>query len=64
MEGYFGENYVVDDILELCMTWLPVHAWVHGILAAIIGPAEEITSFAVMRERLRDWIGGENKKTH
>jgi len=56
MEGYFGENYVVDDILELCMMWLPVHAWSHGMLAEIIGPAKEITSFVVMRERLKDWI--------
>ena len=60
MEGYFGGNYVVDDILELCMTWLPVHAWTHGMLAENIGPAEEITSFAVMRNRLRGWI--EEKK--
>ena len=64
MEGYFGENYVVDDILELCMTWLPIHAWSYGMLAEIIGPADEITSFAVMRERLRDWIERENKKTY
>ena len=64
MEGYFGENYVVDDILELCMMWLPVHAWTYGMLAEIIGPAEEITSFAVMRERLKDWIEEENKKTY
>jgi len=56
MEGYFGQDYAVDDILELCMTWLPVHAWSHGLLAETIGPAQEITSFAVMRERLRDWI--------
>jgi len=56
MEGYFSGNYDVDNILELCMMWLPVHAWSHGMLAEIIGPAAEITSFAVMRNRLRDWL--------
>jgi len=56
MDGYFGENYLVDDILELCMTWLPIHAWSHGMLAEIIGPAETVASFSIMRERLKDWI--------
>jgi len=63
MEGYFGKNYVINDILELCMAWLPIHAWTHGLLADTIGPATEITSFAIMRERLRTWIEGESPKT-
>ena len=56
MEGFFGEDYCVDAVLELCMTWLPIHAWSHGLLADIIGPAAEIKSFSVMRKRLRDLI--------
>ena len=55
MEGYFGEDYVIQDILDLCMAWLPIHAWGHDLLEEI-GPAEEITSFAVLRERLTEWI--------
>lgn len=62
MEGFFGGKYNIDDILELCMAWLPVHAWSHGLLAEMIGPAEEITSFTVMRKRLKDWILNEGKK--
>ncbi|MCL2546433.1 MAG: aminoglycoside phosphotransferase family protein [Oscillospiraceae bacterium] len=64
MEGYFGGDYAVEEILDLCMTWLPIHAWAHSILAHNIGPATEVTSFAVMRERLSDLItrgkAGEN----
>ena len=63
MEGYFGENYIVDDILALCMMWLPIHAWSHGMLAEAIGPAEQITSFSVMRQRLKNWIEKGRLKT-
>jgi len=64
MEGYFGGEYAVEDILDLCMTWLPIHAWSHGMLVHNIGPVEEITSFAVMRERLREWIVKEKYAMH
>ena len=62
MEGFFAAKYSIDDVLALCMKWLPVHAWSHGLLAEMIGPAEDITSFAVMRERLRNWIESEKRK--
>jgi len=62
MAGYFGEDHATSSILELCMKWLPVHAWSHGLLADEIGPAEEVTSFAVMRVRLLDWIVRMNEK--
>ena len=55
LTGYFGD-YAVEDIVDLCMTWLPIHAWGHSEIAQHLGPAAEITSFAVMRERLRNLI--------
>jgi len=29
MLGYFGD-YNADDIADLCMKWLPIHAWGHA----------------------------------
>ncbi|MCL1862258.1 MAG: aminoglycoside phosphotransferase family protein [Defluviitaleaceae bacterium] len=59
LEGYFGE-YNVDEIVDLCMTWLPVHAWGHCPAADHLKPVSEITSFEIMRKRLRELI--ETKK--
>ena len=55
MLGYFGD-YAVEDIVDLCMTWLPIHAWGHSATEGNLKPAKEITSFAVMRERLYNLI--------
>ena len=59
MEGYFGGSYDIEDIIELCMKWLPVHAWAHSGVDAL-KPAAEITSLDVMRERLREYICWKN----
>jgi len=59
MEGYFGK-YAVQDIVDLCMKWLPIHAWGHSIVEWNCNA--EITSFAVMRERLYNLIAGAYKK--
>jgi len=64
LEGYFGDNYTVKHILDLCMTWLPIHAWGHSTLPANIGPAKDITSFDVMQEKLRGLIEKEKQKPH
>jgi len=55
MQGYFGEDYAIEEILDLCVAWLPIHAWGPDVLEEI-GPPEEITSFAVLRERLLEWM--------
>ena len=55
MTGYFGD-YSVDEIVDLCAAWLPVHDSGEHTLRCNIGPASEITSFKVMRERLHDMI--------
>lgn len=55
MTGYFGD-YSVDDIVDLCVAWLPVHDSGEYILRKNIGPASDITSFKVMRERLCNMI--------
>ena len=51
MKGYFGE-YTADEIVDLCMTWLPVHAWGYYTVGENLKPAKDITSFAVMKKRL------------
>jgi serine/threonine protein kinase len=58
MTGYFGE-YDVEDIVYLCMTWLPVHAWGHSTAEGNLESVDDISSFAVMRERLRKLIKSE-----
>ena len=55
MAGYFGD-YDVGEIVNLCMTWLPVHAWGHATTAGNLGSVDEITSFAIMRERLYELV--------
>ncbi|MCL1913719.1 MAG: aminoglycoside phosphotransferase family protein [Eubacteriaceae bacterium] len=51
MQGFFG-SYIIDEIVDLCATWLPVHDSGEFVLANKIGPLSEIASFDVMRERL------------
>jgi len=51
MLGYFGE-YSIESIVDLCARWLPVHDSGMYILRDKVGPAEEIRSLAVMKERL------------
>lgn len=55
MLGYFG-NYDVDEIVDLCATWLPIHDSGEHTLRCNIGPSSEITSLRVMRERLYNLI--------
>jgi serine/threonine protein kinase len=55
MTGFFGD-YKTEEIVELCMTYLPFHAWGHSTLAGNFKPVSEITSFKVMREKLRELI--------
>ena len=52
----------VGDIVNLCMTWLPIHAWGHAATQGNLESVGEITSFAVMRERLYELI--KSKKDH
>ncbi|MDD4494605.1 MAG: aminoglycoside phosphotransferase family protein [Eubacteriales bacterium] len=61
MTGYFGD-YAVDEIARLCATWLPVHDSGEHTLRCNIGPASEITSFKVMRERLHEMIKSEKAR--
>jgi len=61
MTGYFGD-YSVEDILDLCMNWLPVHAWGNSTVEGNLEFVEDITSFAVLRERLRNLIQTETEK--
>ena len=61
MTGYFGE-YDVDDIADLCMAWLPVHAWGHDATEGNLRDVTDIKSFAVMREKLHELIISEKNK--
>ena len=61
MIGYFGD-YDVDEILNMCMEWLPVHAWGHATIKGNLTDVTEINSFAVMREKLREVIQSEKEK--
>ena len=61
MLGFFGK-YRAEDIVDLCMKWLPVHAWGHSNTAENLKPAEEIVSFDVMRTRLRELVEREREK--
>jgi len=63
MVGYFGD-YNVEDILEMCMKWLPVHAWGHATTKGNLGDVSEISSFAAMQEKLYDLIKGEKEKPY
>jgi aminoglycoside phosphotransferase (APT) family kinase protein len=49
--GYFGD-YTHDGILDLCMTWLPIHVWGHSVAASNLKPVAEIDSLEEMRRRL------------
>ena len=62
MTGYFGD-YDAKCILDLCMKWLPVHAWGHATTQGNLESVEEITSFAIMRDRLSNLIKTEKEKS-
>ncbi|MCL2363146.1 MAG: phosphotransferase [Defluviitaleaceae bacterium] len=55
MLGYFGD-YTVDEIMDLCMTWLPIHVWGHSTLCCHLKPVTELDSFETMRNRMRGII--------
>ncbi|MCL2603493.1 MAG: phosphotransferase [Defluviitaleaceae bacterium] len=55
MRGYFGE-YNTEEIVDLCMVWLPIHVWGHSTITGHFKPVSEITSFEVLREKLRALI--------
>jgi serine/threonine protein kinase len=61
MTGYFGD-YTVDDITDLCMAWLPVHAWGHATIVGNFESVEDISSFSILRERLKNLIETEKNK--
>ena len=62
MTGYYGGDYSVEEITDLCMDWLPVHAWGHATINGNLSPVGEITSFAVLREKLYELIKKEKRK--
>jgi aminoglycoside phosphotransferase (APT) family kinase protein len=62
MIGFFGGDYNVDDIVDLCMTWLPVHAWGHATTEGNLKKIDDITSFAILRERLHELIKSEKER--
>jgi aminoglycoside phosphotransferase (APT) family kinase protein len=62
MTGYFGGDYNVEEIVDLCMIWLPVHAWGHATIKGNFDTVEEISSFTVMREKLQKLIETEKNK--
>jgi len=61
MIGCFGE-YDVEDILSMCMKWLPVHAWGHATTKGNLIEVAEINSFSIMQEKLHDLIKNEQEK--
>jgi thiamine kinase-like enzyme len=61
MMGYF-DDYAVNDIVDLCMTWLPIHAWGHSTIVGNFESVEDISSFAVLRKRLQKFIETEKSK--
>jgi serine/threonine protein kinase len=63
MTGYFND-YDVEDIVDLCMTWLPVHAHGHATTQGNFEAFNKITSFAVLRERLRELIKTEKERVY
>ena len=61
MVGYFGD-YEAEDIVDLCMTWLPIHVWGHSTVVGNLKHVSEIVSLEVMRKRLYDLITHEKQK--
>jgi aminoglycoside phosphotransferase (APT) family kinase protein len=61
MVGYFGD-YTVEDIVNLCMTWLPIHVWGHSTVVGNLKLVADIVSLEVMQNRLRDLIEHEKQK--
>jgi serine/threonine protein kinase len=62
MAGYFGGDYDVEEIVDLCMTWLPIHAWGHATTQGNFNAVKEISSFAIMREKLRELVKSEKER--
>ena len=62
MVGYFGGDYDVGGIVDLCMKWLPIHAWGHATTEGNLKKIDDITSFAILRERLYEFIKCEKEK--
>jgi len=58
MTGYYG-HYEVDDIVNLCLKWLPIHAWGHSFIEGSLQPVAEIVSFDILRQKLYDLIDSE-----
>jgi len=59
MRGYFGD-YSVNEIVDWCMAWLPIHDHGHAAIQDF-WKADEITSFSVLRERLYELIEAKAK---
>jgi len=58
--GYYGE-YNVDKIVDLCVTWLLIHAHGDGETEGHLKSAAEITSLDVMRKRLYALVQNEKR---
>jgi len=56
MTGYYGGDYDIGEVVDLCMAWLPVHAWGHATIKGHFKCVEDITSFAVLRGRLHELV--------
>jgi len=63
MTGYFGD-YNVEDILSICMKWIPIHAWGHATIKGNLVDVTKISSFAVLREMLYSLIECEKEKLY
>jgi len=61
MTGYYGE-YKSEDIVDLCMAWLPVYSNGYGVIEGHLKSVGDIVSFHIMRERLFDLIESERQK--
>ena len=59
MEGYFGE-YDAAELAEKCFDGLMLHDFGYNIICCNLGHVDEITSLAVLKERL--YISIQNNK--
>lgn len=60
MDGYFG-TYEVETLTEQCFEGLLLHEFGYNIIRSNFGGIEQITSLAVLKERLRTALSKQNK---
>jgi serine/threonine protein kinase len=61
MSGFFG-SYRAEDIADLCIKGLLLHEYGADSIGSLIGPAVEITSVDILRDRLLQRIKNESQK--